>query len=148
MKKLLLAVIVLCLAIPVLVHAQTSDIGFGWSAPAAQNPPVPVTGYKFYMSQASGQYTYGTPAATFAVPGTAAAPATLTVPADGVKRYFVVTAYNANGESGPSNEVSATPPDKRIPGAPGNLNIVLQFALQADGTLTLSRMYVEKPSTY
>jgi fibronectin type 3 domain-containing protein len=40
---------------------------------------------------------------------------------NGTKYYYVVTATNANGESGWSNEVSASPQAPQVPAAPTNL---------------------------
>jgi hypothetical protein len=71
--------------------------------------------YYVYRSTSSGaNYT---PVAG-AIEGTSYTDST---PLNGTTYYYVVTATNANGESGYSNQVSATPQALQVPPAPSNL---------------------------
>jgi hypothetical protein len=74
-----------------------------WDAnPASDN----VTGYRVHYGTAPGTYTQHVDVGN--------AVSTNFTLADGPTYYFVVTAYSATAESGPSAEVST------IPGTPGN----------------------------
>jgi fibronectin type 3 domain-containing protein len=81
-----------------------------WSVPASDNG-YPVTGYKVYRGTSSGGETYLATALSTAYLDYSAV--------GGTKYYYKVTAVNAWGESGFSNEVSAT--ILVIPSAPLNL---------------------------
>lgn len=89
---------------------------FVWDAPAAQTPPVPVTGYNLKWGT-TGVYENKVDVGnvlTFKRDYVFAAPN---------KNCFVVTAYNVVGESLPSNEVCAS-----VPGKPNTLAIVVNPA--------------------
>jgi cellulose 1,4-beta-cellobiosidase len=74
--------------------------------------------YSVYRSTSSGG-----PYASLATGVGGASYTDLTV-ANGTKYYYVVRATNAKGESGSSNEVSATPQALQVPAAPTNLAAV------------------------
>ena len=121
MRKLFsLIVVLLCLFIPVAAGAVSLTLG--WGAPAAQNPPVTVDGYRLYESSTAGSYTYGSANAIWS--GTAlTATVNRTIPF-GATRYYVVTAYNTAGESVPSNEVSYVMSAMPKPEAPTGLHFI------------------------
>jgi titin len=95
-------------------------VDLGWDA----NPVTDlVTGYNIYRGQSSGGESY------LASVGLLDTSYTDSAVQNGVTYYYYVTAVNLNGESGPSNEVSATPggsppppPPPTVPGPPNNLN--------------------------
>ncbi len=76
------------------------------------NSETDLVGYRIYSSSASGDYTFGQGNEIVDIPaGTEDAIVTVQ---DG-KIYFVLTAYDADSESLPSNEISWN----TAPGAPG-----------------------------
>ncbi len=84
---------------PVLSPAVDGDgqVSLSWSAVSG------ATGYRVYQATATGAYT---PAYTDVGNTTSAVVQNLT---DGTQYYFEVRAYNASGDSLPSNEVSTVP---------------------------------------
>jgi len=78
------------------VPLQAAEIGLSW------DPSSMATGYRAYVSQSSGSYP---PAAAW---DGATTSAVVTVPGACVQNFAVITAYNAAGESGASDEVSFT----------------------------------------
>jgi PKD repeat protein len=93
--------------------AFAGTASLAWNASASTS----VTGYKVYYGTASGVYPNQLDAHMAL---------SLTVPSltAGTKYYFAVTAYNSAGESGYSNEASATIPpaaDTQAPTTPANL---------------------------
>ena len=136
MKKLFLTLLLL-LIFPVFAFANptpTANITFVWDA----NTDT-VTGYRFYQFDYSiavldtnddGIISYEE---LLVAPGELAnsriadipvGTETVTIQAEDGKWYWFVTAYNSNGESGPSNEVTDTI-DTSVPHAPGGLNITI-----------------------
>lgn len=97
-----------------IIHAQSGhNITLTWSMPAAGGAP---TSYNVKRSTASGAETQ-----LASVP----APATTYIDNAGVggtKYFYIVTAVNAGGESGPSNEATATFL-VQTPGAPTSLAV-------------------------
>jgi len=91
---------------PTNVGPTPATIKLGWDANA---PTESVTGYKVYWGNATGVYN-STPTL---VPATDTPTHTLYGFAPGTY-YFVVTAVNADGESGYSNEVTVTVPEWSI----------------------------------
>lgn len=100
------------------VAQAASTVTFTWAA----NPPEQqVTEYRLYQSNASGQYTYGSDHAVgIAYPGGEII--SLSNVPDGTW-YWVLTAVNSKGESGPSNEVTATLDSLDPPTPPNDLII-------------------------
>ena len=100
--------------------AASDKVTLAWE----QDMTVPVVGWRVYRSETAG--TYGTePFQQVVWNGTPApeyvASASIPVQAGTMKVfYWVVTAYNAEGESGRSNEVSTTH-DFRVPVVPVTL---------------------------
>lgn len=94
-------------------------VDLSWNAPATGTPTV----YNVYRSTATGVCTWSNPTGigTVTIPvgcvkiGTATPPATTyadlesasNILTEGATYFYVVSAANATGESGPSNEVSA-----------------------------------------
>lgn len=81
---------------PVIAHA--GQVTLGWNS-----SPSPATGYNVYVRQQNGSYP--------TTPQQQTSGTTATVPnlTDGAKYYFIVKAYDKDGNlSGPSNEVSTT----------------------------------------
>lgn len=111
-KVILLAVIFSCLvAAPVIAK----DINFAWDA----NSESDLAGYRLYQSGTSGSYTYGSGNEVAEIP---AGTEVCTIDAADGTWYWVLTAYDTNGnESGPSNEVSANV-DQTAPESPINLH--------------------------
>lgn len=114
MKRLFLAL--LLLATPAL----SDTINLAWDKPTEDtegNPLQELTGYKIYISNASGVYT-------------SAPLATITPPTENYSftqaltgtYYFVATAYNSTGESEHSNEVSTVVTSK-LPSKVQNLRM-------------------------
>ena len=96
-----------------------SNVTFEWDA----NSESDLAGYRLYQSQASGDYTFGdgNQVATITA-GTETV--TISGVADGTY-YWVLTAYDTDGnESGPSNEVTANL-DTLAPGSPVNVRITI-----------------------
>ena len=113
MKKIaLLFVTLLCLiATPVLAM----DVNFAWDA----NSESDLAGYRLYQSGTSGSYTYGSGNEVAEI---SAGTETCTIDVADGTWYWVLTAYDTNGnESGPSNEVSASV-DQTAPAPPVNLH--------------------------
>ena len=106
-----LFVLFFLMAIPVFAM----DISFEWDP----NSESDLAGYRLYQSGTSGSYTFGAGNEVMAVlAGTEIG--TLVGVMDG-KWYWVLTAYDSQGnESGPSNEVSASI-DQTAPAPPTNL---------------------------
>jgi hypothetical protein len=105
-RTVLVALFFLCLiGLAVTCFAGTSNVTFTWTPTVSTG----ATGYRLYQSHTSGSYTYGAGAADLAatIPGTTTSTYTLTGLVDGTY-FWVMTAYNANGESGPSGQVTAT----------------------------------------
>ncbi len=90
---------IVALAAPTGLSATSGNesISLSWSAVTG------ATGYKIYKSTSTGSFV--SPAIS-TVTGTTYAVAGLT---NGTKYYFIVTAYNADGESTNSTEVNSTP---------------------------------------
>lgn len=85
------------------VAQAASTVTFTWTANPVEEQ---VTEYRLYQSDTSGQYTYGSDHAVgIAYPGGEII--SLSDVPDGTW-YWVLTAVNSKGESGPSNEVTAT----------------------------------------
>lgn len=104
--------------------AFAGQASLAWNASASSG----VTGYKVHYGTASRSYSTHLDVGnklTSSVPNLTA----------GTTYYFAVTAYNAAGESGYSNEASATipaAPDTQAPGLPTNL------AASANGTTAIN----------
>ncbi len=102
MKKLFLTLILFFALIGTAFANPTANVTLEWDA----NSEIDLVGYRLYESAISGQHIYGAGNEVLAIPvGTQTG--TITVSGPG-KRYYVLTAYNATDESGPSNEVSLT----------------------------------------
>ena len=121
-KVLLIASLILLFALPCLA---ASDVTFEWDPNSEQD----LAGYRIYQSDSSGNYTFGEGNEVADIPaGTEIV--TLLGVLDG-KWYWVLTAYDQNGnESGPSNEVSATL-DTEAPAPPQNFIIALIMKIVA-----------------
>jgi hypothetical protein len=79
------------------MDASAAGISLAWNA-----SPDTVVGYKVYYGTATNPRATGT-AITLVGSQTSTTVSNLT---NGVRYYFVVTAYSATGESGPTNEVN------------------------------------------
>jgi len=113
MKKfiLLLATLFLLIAIPVLAM----DVNFAWDA----NSESDLAGYRLHQSDTSGSYTYAPGTEVADIP---AGTETCTIDVADGTWYWVLIAYDNDGnESGPSNEVSASV-DQTAPAPPTNLH--------------------------
>lgn len=114
-----LAFLAMFIALP--ASAQTHAVGLSWSAPTSGGAP---TGYHVYRTATSGGCSSVTAAGCTNVGSTSATTTTFSdTTVQGAQTYFwVVTAFNTAGESGPSNQVTATiPPDPS--GAPSGLTV-------------------------
>src|SRR5437016_3551752 len=102
-----------------------AQITLTWLAPSSDGGS-PITHFRIYQGTASGgESLLTTIAAVFSYSDTSVT--------NGVTYYYYVTAVNVNGESGSSNEVSATPvAGPSVPEAPRNL-----VATPGNGTMTL-----------
>src|SRR5437870_185370 len=106
--------------------AGDATVALAWSSRSSDGGS-PITHYKIYRGTTSGGET---------LPATIGNVLTYsdTSVTNGVTYYYYVTAVNVNGESGSSNEVSATPvAGPSAPGAPRNL-----VATSGNGTMTLT----------
>lgn len=111
-----------------LTFAAQNELTFVWD----QDLTVPVVGWKLYQSETSGTYgttpfqiiTYnGTPAPSYQ------STATVDIPAGVHKKFFwVVTAYNADAESGRSNEVST---DHYFPLGPPSVPVTFRATVRS-----------------
>lgn len=122
MKKLFLTLI-LFFSLVSLTFAGTSNVTFEWNA----NNEPDLAGYKLYQSTTSGIYIFGLSNEVLNIPaGTATG--TINV-IDGIW-FWVLTAYDTEGnESGPSNEVTMTL-DATGPDAPSGLTITIIIKVQ------------------
>ena len=105
---------------PNLVSAVTGNsVTLGWNAPAA-NGGSPVSGYRIYRSTLSG-------AETFLVAVGAVSSYTDETTTFGTTYYYKVSAVNAMGEGGLSNELSATPvqTDGTAPSTPASVKALV-----------------------
>ena len=119
-RSVLVLVLTLCLL--TLQANAGQDINFAWDGYVAD----PITGFKLYMGSAPGVATV--PANLVAtIPGQATTTYTQVNTPVG-KHYWVLTAYTATLESGPSNEVTFTVNLK----PPGHLTntVVMSFSGQ------------------
>jgi len=117
MKKILPLFLLTLLALTVSANAVT--VRLVWDAnPVEDN----VTGYKLYTSTVLGDYTN---AQVITLTGPNSTTGVVTDLAPGGTYHFVVTAFNAAGESGYSSPVSATFQLK--PGPPLQLRIGTTF---------------------
>jgi fibronectin type 3 domain-containing protein len=94
--------------------AGPMQVTLGWTAPP--NNGYAITSYSVYRSTTSGGETKLGSSTTTSYADTAVTA--------GTKYYYKVTAVNAKGGSGFSNEASATPTVATVPGAPQNLAAV------------------------
>ena len=115
MKKVISFLTLLFLSLFLIVTpAFAMAISFEWDA----NSESDLAGYRLYQSGTSNSYTYGPGNEVKDIPA-GIETCTLADISDGLW-YWVLTAYDSNGnESGPSNEVSASI-DQTSPGAPIN----------------------------
>jgi len=103
--------------------AGTTNVTFQWDA----NTEPDIAGYRLYQSTTSNTYVYGSSSANLIAdvihnPVDNLMETTVNSIADGTY-FWVVTAYDTEGnESGPSNEVTETL-DATAPGCPANLLI-------------------------
>lgn len=121
-KTFLLAIFAfLCLAS--LSIAGTTNVTFQWDA----NTEPDISGYRLYQATTSGVYEYGSSSSNLIAdvvhnPVEGLMETTVNGIADGTY-FWVVTAYDTEGnESGPSNEVTETF-DATAPGCPASLII-------------------------
>jgi hypothetical protein len=101
--------------------AKTATIKVAWDY---ENPPEDLAGFRLYQSDVSGQYTIGK---GHEIATAKAADRTLTVSGitEGV-HYWVLTAFDTEGnESPPSNEASKRI-DKTPPGSPQNTTVEVE----------------------
>lgn len=106
------------------VCQAASNVTFEWDA----NSETDLAGYRLYQSQISGAYTFGdgNQVATIL---TGTETITITNTDDGIY-FWVLTAYDTDGnESGASNEVTANL-DTLAPGAPATLVITIIIKVQ------------------
>lgn len=135
---IILVTICLCMlgwqvALPQAAQAQTTPktvtVKLTWDY---DSPPADLAGFRLYQSTTSGQYTYGKGKEVASAPATAR---TLTLP--GVtegQKYWVLTAFDSNGnESGPSNEASKVI-DTTAPGSPGDLQVAVEVVVNVTTT--------------
>jgi len=120
MKFFVIAICIMFMAVP----AFAVELNFAWDEVTTNADGTPcddLGGYFFYCSLAAGDYT--DPLCKIDVGNEITA--TVEVALDeGQTGYFVVTAYDLNGnESQPSNEVSHTHPFQ-CPAAPASLRLV------------------------
>lgn len=94
-----------------------------WTAPTSGGAP---TGYNIYRANATGGCSTVTATSCTKAGSTSASVLTFTdSPLSASTKYFwVVTAFNASGESGPSTEVSATTQPDPAPNAPSGLTVI------------------------
>jgi fibronectin type 3 domain-containing protein len=106
--------------------AGDARIALAWLAPSSDGGS-PITNYRIYRGTASGGESL------LATAGNVSSYSDTTA-TNGVTYYYVVKAVNAIGESGASNEVSATPvAGPSVPDVPRNL-----VASPGNGTVTLT----------
>lgn len=121
MKYFVLTLLVVALALTPASAAAQHAVGLSWAAGTSGGAPA---NFNVYRANATGGCATVT-AATCTKLGSVAVPTTTysdTTVAGGQTYFYVVTAQNATGESGPSNEVSAViPPD--APTAPTGLTV-------------------------
>jgi hypothetical protein len=92
--------------------AHCADVSLSWNA----NPESDLAGYRLYWGKTGGSPTQHIDAGNFTT-------GTITGLETGVRYFITVTAYNTSRlESGPSNEVSYTPP--LIPQATSKLTVI------------------------
>jgi fibronectin type 3 domain-containing protein len=107
--------------------AGNAQVVLTWSASAG------ATSYKVFRSTTSG--SYGSPIAT----GVAESPFTDSGLSNGTTYFYVVRASNSGGDSGNSNEVSATPiappaAPTGLAATPGNAQVALTWTASAGAT--------------
>ena len=129
MKRILTAIAIVLLT--AAAAYATKNLTFGWTYPADE--VTSIDGYRLYVSNKSGTYTFG-PASTNLAKQflkTEAATFTYTLPKfRNGKHYFVMTAYLGDLESPPSNEVYV----EISPTAPSTVTITVA----AGGTVTVT----------
>ncbi len=113
MKKNLILVCVLLLAMAFPILSQAASAVVAWDAPTGT-----ITGYNIYRSTTSGVFT----AKLNAAPITALTYTDTTVVA-GTTYFYVVRAVNGTGESPNSNQITVVVP-VALPAAPTNLRLI------------------------
>ena len=122
MKKLLLAVVAFFFMCGIAWSA--SNVTFTWDS----NSESDLAGYRLYQSQTSGVYTFGDGNQVATILAGIETVQIIDIP-DGVY-FWVLTAYDADGnESGPSNEVTANL-DTLAPNAPATVTITIIIKIQ------------------
>jgi len=117
MRKLFIITSMIIFLLVAGIAGADNSVTFRWDA----NTEPDLAGYRLYQTTSEGVYTYGE-GNQVAVISAGVETVTLETVPDGTF-FWVLTAYDLQGnESGPSNEVSATL-DSVAPGAPTILNI-------------------------
>jgi len=117
MKKLFIIMVTVIFLSLASIAVADNSVTFRWDA----NSEADLAGYRLYQTSTSGVYTYGDGNQVDTIAAGTETTTLESVP-DGTL-FWVLTAYDTQGnESGPSNEVSATL-DSTPPGAPTILEI-------------------------
>src|SRR3954470_11842935 len=118
--KLFLRTFILLLA-PLLATAQAHDVTLNWGSPATGGTPQ---GYNVYRTAVSGGCATVAVVGCLKVGGTNGAllltfiDATPAVQVEGSTFFYVITAFNTKGESGPSVQSNAATIPFSLPGVP------------------------------
>ena len=124
MKRLIRCILITAmLLICTSAWAGERSLEFEWEQVIGEE----FTGWKVFMSETAGNYNYTAPFATILYDGndigTYTTEQTVTVLfGTVVTKYFVLRAYNVNGDSDDSNEVN-TIIDMTVPSAPFSLTV-------------------------
>lgn len=121
MKKLIKFLVVFLFLLVAMPAFAATDINFSWDA----NPDI-IIGYRVYVAPTPGGHVFGEANAVAVIPSGTEIVTILDV-VDGLQ-YWVLTAYNAYGESSPSNELSILI-DSSPPNSPMNFDftIIIRF---------------------
>lgn len=122
-----MAALLVITLLPQLAAAQTTKtatVKVAWDYP---DPPPDLAGFRLYQTDISGQYTIGK---GNEVASALAAARTLSLP--GVlegRHYWVLTAYDSNGNESPPSEEVTTVIDKTAPPQPGDVTVEVEVVV-------------------
>ncbi len=105
-------------------HAQTAKMATLKVTWDYENPPPDLAGFRLYQSDTSGQYTIGQGHEVAAAPADARTLKLMNVP-EGM-HYWVLTAFDSEGNESPPSEEASKRVDKTPPHSPSDVEVEVE----------------------